>query len=114
MNMAVFFWYLVRSDLSSVRYSPRIYWTIDFLQGTRNTRPCKNGPSISYTNKIVSVGGRGGGRNVQKILTELTISLYFPREGLGKDTKKNKIKESRKKIFFFIGRAIKTGGGGVK
>ena len=32
-NMAVFFWYLVKRDLSSVRYSTRVYLTSHFVQG---------------------------------------------------------------------------------
>ena len=40
MNMAVFFWYLVKSDLSSVGYCTRVHWTSHFLQGTRNPRSC--------------------------------------------------------------------------
>ena len=31
MTDAVCFWYLVRSDLSSVRYSSRIHWTSHFI-----------------------------------------------------------------------------------
>ena len=46
INMAVVFWYLVKSDLSSVRYSPRIHWTSHVLQGTRNTRPCLTGHPV--------------------------------------------------------------------
>ena len=38
LNIAVLFWYLVKSDLSSVRYCTRIHWTSHFLQRTRNTR----------------------------------------------------------------------------
>ena len=42
INMAVFFWYLVKIDLSSVRYCTRIHWTSYFLQGSIKTRPCIN------------------------------------------------------------------------
>ena len=28
LNIAVFFWYLVKSDLSSIRYCTRVHWTI--------------------------------------------------------------------------------------
>ena len=44
--MAVFFWYLVKSYLSSVRYRTRLHWTSNFLQGTRDTRPCLIGHSV--------------------------------------------------------------------
>ena len=33
-------WYLVKSDLSSVRHCSFVHWTSNFLQGTRTTRPC--------------------------------------------------------------------------
>ena len=35
--MAVFFWYLVKSDLYSVSYCAGVHWTNHL--GTRNTRP---------------------------------------------------------------------------
>ena len=44
--MTVFFWYLAKSYLSSVRYHTRIHWTIHFLQGYQkhtvmfNWSPC--------------------------------------------------------------------------
>ena len=44
INMAVFFWYLVKSDLSSVRYT--VHWTASFFQGTRNTRPYITGHPV--------------------------------------------------------------------
>ena len=40
LKMAVFFWYIVKSNLSSVRYCNRVNCTSQFLQGTRKTRPC--------------------------------------------------------------------------
>ena len=43
LNMAVCFWYLVKSDLSSVHYSTRVHWKSHFLQGSRKTRPCLSG-----------------------------------------------------------------------
>ena len=42
INMAVFFWYLVESDLSNVRCCTWCY----FLQGTRNTQPCLSGQVV--------------------------------------------------------------------
>ena len=38
--MAVLFWDLGKSDLSSVSYSTCVHWTSHFLQGTRKRRPC--------------------------------------------------------------------------
>ena len=49
INMAVVFWYLVKSDLSSVRYSTRIHWTSHVLQRTRNTRPCITGHPVQHS-----------------------------------------------------------------
>ena len=43
LNMAVYFWYLVKSDLSSVHVYSSAYWTSHFLQGTRKTCPCLTG-----------------------------------------------------------------------
>ena len=43
INKAVFFWYLLKSDLSSAGFSTRVHWTSQFLQGTRNTQPCLTG-----------------------------------------------------------------------
>ena len=36
LNMAVFFWYLVKNYFNSLRYCTRVHWTSYFLQGTRN------------------------------------------------------------------------------
>ena len=40
LYMVVCFWYLVKSDLSNVRYCTVPYTESNFLQGTRNTQPC--------------------------------------------------------------------------
>ena len=48
LYMAVFFWYLVKSDLFSVRVYSSLRWTSHFLQGTRKTRPCLSGQVVSY------------------------------------------------------------------
>ena len=47
--MAMFFWYLVKSD-DSVRapWYSGVHWTSHYLQGTRNTRPCITGTPV-YT-----------------------------------------------------------------
>ena len=47
--MAVFFWYLLKSDLSSVRYFPRVHQTSHFYQGTRKTRTYLTGHLVEYT-----------------------------------------------------------------
>ena len=46
INMAVFLWYLIKSDVSSVRYSTRVHWTGNFLQGIRKTQPCLSGHPV--------------------------------------------------------------------
>ena len=40
LNMVMFFWYFVKSDLSSIRCNTHVQWKSHFLQGTRLTRPC--------------------------------------------------------------------------
>ena len=50
MNMAVFFWHLVKSDFASVRYCTLVH-------GTRNKRPCINGHPV-YSRSL-SGGGAG-------------------------------------------------------
>ena len=44
--MAVCFWYLVKSVLSSVHRYRSLYWISNFLQGTRKTRPCLIGHPV--------------------------------------------------------------------
>ena len=49
LNMAVFIWYLVKSDFSSARYCTVHVYTgqiMHFLQDTRNTRPCLTGQPL--------------------------------------------------------------------
>ena len=47
LNMAVCFWYLGKSELSSVRVYSSVHWTNQFLQGTRKTRPCRTGHPVA-------------------------------------------------------------------
>ena len=44
--MAVLFWYLLKSDQSSVHMYSSVHWTCHFLQGTRNTGPCLSGRPV--------------------------------------------------------------------
>ena len=48
LNMVVFFWYPVKSDLSSVHIHSSIRFTSHCLQGTRKPRPCLPGHPIHY------------------------------------------------------------------
>ena len=50
--MAVFFWYLVKSDLSSVQVCSSVHWTSHFLQDARKTRPCLSGRVVQYRKKL--------------------------------------------------------------
>ena len=52
INMAVYFWYLIKSDLSSVRNFNTVHWTSFFIQGTRYTQPCITGHPV--VNRSVS------------------------------------------------------------
>ena len=54
INMAVFFWYLVKSD-SSVCYCTHKHKTCLFIQGTRNTRPFITGHFVLDNNKTIDV-----------------------------------------------------------
>ena len=46
INMAGFFWYLIKNDLSGVGYCTGVHWTSNFLQGTRKTLPCITGHPV--------------------------------------------------------------------
>ena len=46
LNIVVFFYHSVKSDLFSVRYRSYAHWTSYFLQGTRKTRPCSTGHPV--------------------------------------------------------------------
>ena len=46
INIAMFFWHLVKRNLPSVRYCTTVHWKSQFLQGARNTRSCKTGHSV--------------------------------------------------------------------
>ena len=61
INMAVFFWNLVKSDLSSERYCTRVPRTRHFMKGTRNTRPFLTGHSVSGLQAVGQPPKVGGG-----------------------------------------------------
>ena len=46
IKMAVFIWYRVKSNLSTVSYCSRVHWTSHCLQCTSNTRPCLTGHPV--------------------------------------------------------------------
>ena len=49
LNMAVFLWYLVKSDMSSVSYCTQVHWTGHFFfKGNRNTRLCLTGHPVDH------------------------------------------------------------------
>ena len=58
--MSVFFWYPIKSDLSSVRYCTSVHWTNQFFKGTRITRPCLTGDPV----------GGGGGVHLRPLLRQ--------------------------------------------
>ena len=53
LHMDLFIWYLVKSDLSNVRYCTRVHWTSYFLQGTRKTRSCLTGHPVPIQFELV-------------------------------------------------------------
>ena len=61
--MAVLFWHLVKSDLSSVSYCTLVHWASHFLQGNRNTRPCISGYPVLHLS------------NCQRILNNLFAKM---------------------------------------
>ena len=48
LSMAVYFWYLVKIDLSRVHVYNSIHWTSHFLKGTRKIRPCLSDRVVYY------------------------------------------------------------------
>ena len=44
------FWYLVKSDFSSVHVFRSVHWTSHFLKGTRKTLPCFTGHPVELRN----------------------------------------------------------------
>ena len=53
--MAVFFWYPVKIDLSSVHVYNRVNWTSRYtIQGTRKKRPCLSGHSVLKASHAVN------------------------------------------------------------
>ena len=56
--MAVFFWYLGKSDLSSVHVYSSVDCTSHFLQGTRKTRPCLTDNAWDRDHKFSKFGNR--------------------------------------------------------
>ena len=54
INMAVFLWFLVKSDLSSVGYCTRVNRISHFLQGTRITRPWITGHPVYNLDWVVT------------------------------------------------------------
>ena len=72
-----FFWYHVKTDLSSVHVYNSVHWTSHFLQGTRKTRSCLTGhpvgldtqkSSSNIRNQIVKSLSALGRRNCKKKL----------------------------------------------
>ena len=79
--MAVFFFYLVKSDLSSVHYCTRVQWTNQFLQGTRKTRPYITGhpvpPGVEHLQGVVHNREEPVGRQDLEVLNQLIFNLLI-------------------------------------
>ena len=99
--MAVFFWYLVKSDFFSVHYCKHVHWTSHLFQVTKKGRPCLTGHPVCKGSEIAdrSYMDRpriGSGRNGRLVYLNNDLLL---------------IREAVKKFFFFFffnGRAIKA------
>ena len=72
LNMAVFFWYLGESDLSSVRHCSHVHWTSHFNPGTIKSGPGLTGPPVCTCESL------GSERN-----ESVSIPAYFPENFAG-------------------------------
>ena len=91
LNMTVFFCYLVKSDLSSVRYRTRVHRKSNLLQGTGHTQPCLTGHPvlhILYCNCICPWA-----------MSEVSRYIFLNIYQLYIDS----VREAAKKVFFFSG-----------
>ena len=75
LDMAVFFWYQVESDVSSVHVYNSIHRTSHLLQGTRKTRQCLTGHPVvqKWEGKILGEEKECGGVIVN---THVLSSIY--------------------------------------
>ena len=66
--MAVFFWYLAKSELSNICnvHCTRVHWTSLFLQGTNKTRPCISCHPVGAVSVPREGGEEGAGRPLQE------------------------------------------------
>ena len=55
--MAVFFWYLGKSEHCTVTRYRSVHWTSHFLQGTRKTWPCLSGDHVPDDDPVPLVDG---------------------------------------------------------
>ena len=84
INMTVFFWYFINSDLSSVRYYVRVNWTSRVLQGTRITRPSLSGRFVPNTQFLERSKNNKWGDASVKIISLLFFCWFFIRENFAK------------------------------
>ena len=87
--MAVFFWYLVKSEFSSAGYGTRVPWTSHLLKGTRKLRLCITGQHnclnfvklsiFYYDQKIYSMIHRAG---LKRDIVAKILKKKFKNEGL--------------------------------
>ena len=89
LNMAVFFWYLVKINLISVRFCKRVHWISHFLQGTRITRSCLTGHPVAEQ------------------IDRYTLNMASPKQG--KKLKKRKKKEIIWRVSYISGNFLAKG-----
>ena len=85
LNTAVYFWYFVKSDLSSVQMYSSAHWASHLLHGTRKTRPCLSGRVVSYsadlallsTTKKVQTLGQTGIASCKSIIHYMVVISSF-------------------------------------
>ena len=84
LNIAVYIWYLEKSDLFSVRYCTRGHWTNHFIQDTRKTRPCLTGDPVFHALSTLStVFIKEGGEHAPARLPEQGEGHGLPLLPLG-------------------------------
>ena len=93
LDMAVFFWYLVKSDWSSVRYCTSLHWTSHSFKDTRKIRPRLTGHSVSEKlNAVIKFA-------IGKVLTFTYIFLGLYQTGAMHRLSTNDIITTRSNVY---------------
>ena len=77
LDLAVFFWYLGKSDLSSVHVYSSVHWTSHFLQGTIEELPCLTGHLVAYVLAFFRSGSSFIIQFFHNFLLNICRNIYF-------------------------------------